>query len=74
MAVLEMQGTYRKFEEHQDADLVRMTMVAIWEAQETMERGIAEGDHPSGFIGQRATAEGGRVPFNEMNDGDSTDS
>jgi hypothetical protein len=45
-----IQGTYRKFEEDQDADFVRMRMVVIWEAQETMERGVAERDHPSGFL------------------------
>jgi hypothetical protein len=45
-----IQGNYRKFEEDQDADFVRMRMVAMWEAQETMERGVSERDNPSTFL------------------------
>jgi hypothetical protein len=35
-----IQGEAREFDEREDAEFVKMKMVAIWEAQETMERGV----------------------------------
>jgi hypothetical protein len=43
-----IQGIYRKSDEGQDADFIKMRM--IWEADETMERGVSERDHPSTFL------------------------
>jgi hypothetical protein len=37
----------REFDERADAEFVRMRMVAIWEAQETMERGVEERSNSS---------------------------
>jgi hypothetical protein len=42
----------REFDEKEDADYVRMRMVAIWEAQETMEPGVIERTNPSDFLAQ----------------------
>jgi hypothetical protein len=49
-----IQGAYRKFGEPQDMDFNRQRMKAIWEAQETMERGVSERDNPSTFLAQGA--------------------
>jgi hypothetical protein len=40
----------REFDEAQDAAGVKMRMIGIWEAQETMERAVSERDDPSTFI------------------------
>jgi hypothetical protein len=42
----------RIFDEEEDADIVKMRMVAIWKAQETMERGVNERSNPSVFFAQ----------------------
>jgi hypothetical protein len=42
-----VQVVAREFDEKEDADYVRMRIVAIWEAQEAMERGLEEREHPS---------------------------
>jgi hypothetical protein len=42
----------REFNEEGDAEFVKMRMVAIWEAQETMERGVDERSNPSVFLAQ----------------------
>jgi hypothetical protein len=41
-----------EFDEEGDAEFVKMRMVAIWEAQETMERGVEERSNPSLFLAQ----------------------
>jgi hypothetical protein len=40
----------RTFNEERDADFVKMRMVAIWEAQNTMEREANERSNPSVFL------------------------
>jgi hypothetical protein len=45
-----IQGSYRKFVEVLDADFIKMRMVAIWDAQETMECGVSERDDASNFL------------------------
>jgi hypothetical protein len=55
------------FDGAQDNAFIHQRMAAIWEAQETMLRGVAERYHPSGFLAQRATAKGDRVPCNGPN-------
>jgi hypothetical protein len=46
----EIQRKFRNFDEEQDADFIRMRMLAIWEAQETMKRGVIERDNRSTFL------------------------
>jgi hypothetical protein len=38
------------FDENVDANFMKMRIVAIWEAQETMERGISERNNPNAFL------------------------
>jgi hypothetical protein len=45
-----IQGTIKQFEEEHDGDFMRMRIAAICEAQEAMERGVAERDDPSRFL------------------------
>jgi hypothetical protein len=45
-----IQGFVRKFEDEQDADYIRMRMIAIREAQQTMERGSDERSNLSVFL------------------------
>jgi hypothetical protein len=45
-----IQGFTQKFEEEQDTDFIRMRMIAIGEAQETMERAVNERDNPFTFL------------------------
>jgi hypothetical protein len=47
-----VQGEYRRFEEEKDAGFIKMRLITIWEAQETMERGVSERDNPSTFLAQ----------------------
>jgi hypothetical protein len=38
----DIQGLYRKIDDEAGAEYVRMRSIAIWEAQDTMERGELE--------------------------------
>jgi hypothetical protein len=40
----------REFDEGLDGPLVKMRMISILQAQETMERGVSERDNPSTFL------------------------
>jgi hypothetical protein len=40
----------RTFDEERDADCVKMRMLAIWEAQEVMERGVSGRSNPTAFL------------------------
>jgi hypothetical protein len=42
-----IQGQYREFNEEPEADFIKMRMIAVLEAEETVERGLSERDHPS---------------------------
>jgi hypothetical protein len=46
----EEDGPVRAFHDEQDADFLRMRMIAIWEAEETMQRGVSERHYPSTFL------------------------
>jgi hypothetical protein len=45
-----IQGAYRKFEENEDTDFIKMRMVEIWEAEEKMEGGGSEKGNPPTFL------------------------
>jgi hypothetical protein len=45
----DIRGKYRKFDGKMNADFIKMRVIAIREAQETMERGVSERDNPSTF-------------------------
>jgi hypothetical protein len=62
----DLRGLYRTVEYGLDEDYLWLTSIAIWETQETMERGASEMEHPSTFLTEGATAKGGRMPFNDL--------
>jgi hypothetical protein len=41
---------FRQFNEDKEDPLIKMRVLAIWEAQEAMERGASETDNPSAFL------------------------
>jgi hypothetical protein len=41
---------FRKVDDEVDAEYVRIRSIAIWEPQETMERGASERDNRSTFL------------------------
>jgi hypothetical protein len=46
-----IQAQIREFEEEgQDSDCIKMRMLAIWEADQAMRDGVADRDHPTGFL------------------------
>jgi hypothetical protein len=45
-----IQFLVRTFDKERDADCVKMRMVAIWEAQEEVERGVSEWSNPTAFL------------------------
>jgi hypothetical protein len=44
----------REFDEEADNDRGKMRMIAVWEGQETMLRGVSDRDNPSGLFAQAA--------------------
>jgi hypothetical protein len=41
-----------EFDDDLDAPVIKMRMVAIWEAQEAMETGVSEREHPPASSGE----------------------
>jgi hypothetical protein len=42
----QLSGMYKRAEDDVDDGLLRMRSIAIWDAQETMERGVSDRDIP----------------------------
>jgi hypothetical protein len=42
-------GQIRKSDDEADAELIRMRMIAMWEAEETMPRAVSERYNPTAF-------------------------
>jgi hypothetical protein len=43
-------GQIRKFDEEADTGLIRMKMIALWEADQTMQHRVSERDNPCTFL------------------------
>jgi hypothetical protein len=55
--MMRQKGIYvriRAFDEELDENVIPMRMIATWQAQETMERGVSERDNSSTFLAQGA--------------------
>jgi hypothetical protein len=59
----EGKGIFKEFSEEIEAGFIPMRIIAILEAQETMQRGVGERDNL--LLGNQA--EGSRMPFNDSN-------
>jgi hypothetical protein len=50
MSQMGIHGEIRKFDEEGDADFIRVSMVAAWQPEETMQRAVSERDNPTTFL------------------------
>jgi hypothetical protein len=45
-----IQGEIRKWQDERDEELLKMAMIATWQAEETVQRGVGERDSTSVFL------------------------